>query len=73
MLFMSVDVDGSGSIDMDEFYPVFHEVCVRECLKSRVGPVCINLCVRSDSRSIFVHTLCTNRCVRSEVCVCAYA
>jgi len=26
MLFMSVDVDGSGSIDMEEFYPVFHEV-----------------------------------------------
>lgn len=29
MLFMSVDVDDSGSIDMDEFYPLFHQVCVR--------------------------------------------
>jgi Ca2+-binding EF-hand superfamily protein len=28
MLFMSVDVDDSGGIDMDEFYPLFHEVCV---------------------------------------------
>ena len=32
MLFMSVDVDGSGSIDMEEFYPVFHEVCVCVCV-----------------------------------------
>ena len=26
MLFMSVDVDGSGTIDMEEFYPLFVEV-----------------------------------------------
>ena len=44
MLFMSVDVDGSGSIDMEEFYPVFHEVCVCVC-------VCVCDCARTCVRA----------------------